>query len=46
MEIAVIGTCYVGLVTGIALSEIGYTVICIDVDPEKVQLLSESILTI
>ncbi|MDD9148220.1 UDP-glucose/GDP-mannose dehydrogenase family protein [Sporolactobacillus sp. CQH2019] len=46
MKIAVIGTGYVGLVTGVALSEIGHTVICIDVDPEKVEKLSQGIPTI
>lgn len=46
MKIAVIGTGYVGLVTGVALSEIGHTVTCIDVDPEKVEKLSHGIPTI
>ncbi|GGH84209.1 UDPglucose 6-dehydrogenase [Pullulanibacillus pueri] len=39
MKIAVIGTGYVGLVTGVCLSDIGHTVICIDVDQEKVKRL-------
>ncbi|GGF22641.1 UDP-glucose 6-dehydrogenase YwqF [Halobacillus andaensis] len=34
--IAVVGTGYVGLVTGVSLSEIGHTVTCIDIDEEKV----------
>ncbi|RYL93938.1 UDP-glucose/GDP-mannose dehydrogenase family protein [Sporolactobacillus sp. THM19-2] len=46
MKIAVIGTGYVGLVTGVALSEIGHTVTCIDVDPEKVKTLSQGTPTI
>lgn len=46
MKIAVIGTGYVGLVTGVALSEIGHTVTCIDVDPEKVNKLNQGIPTI
>ncbi|RYL89309.1 UDP-glucose/GDP-mannose dehydrogenase family protein [Sporolactobacillus sp. THM7-4] len=46
MKIAVIGTGYVGLVTGVALSEIGHTVSCIDVDPKKVETLSKGIPTI
>ncbi|CAM3129673.1 UDP-glucose dehydrogenase family protein [Sporolactobacillus spathodeae] len=46
MKIAVIGTGYVGLVTGVALSEVGHTVTCIDVDPEKVEKLSHGIPTI
>ncbi|SDK14495.1 UDP-glucose dehydrogenase family protein [Sediminibacillus albus] len=39
MHIAVIGTGYVGLVTGVCLAEIGNTVTCLDVDEEKVSLL-------
>lgn len=46
MKIAVIGTGYVGLVTGVALSEIGHAVTCIDVDPSKVEKLSKGIPTI
>jgi UDPglucose 6-dehydrogenase len=37
MKIAVVGTGYVGLVTGVALSEIGHFVTCIDVDEKKVE---------
>lgn len=43
MKIAVIGTGYVGLVTGVTLSEIGHQVICIDVDEEKVNTLNKGI---
>jgi UDPglucose 6-dehydrogenase len=39
MKIAVIGTGYVGLVTGTCFAETGVNVICIDNDIEKVQLL-------
>lgn len=46
MKLAVIGTGYVGLVTGVALSEIGHTVTCIDVDPDKVNTLNQGIPTI
>jgi len=38
-NIAVIGTGYVGLVTGVVLSEIGHTVTCIDIDEQKVRTL-------
>lgn len=38
-KIAVVGTGYVGLVTGVALSEIGHRVTCIDLDPKKVALM-------
>ncbi|HZH60029.1 MAG TPA: UDP-glucose/GDP-mannose dehydrogenase family protein [Metabacillus sp.] len=37
MKIAVVGTGYVGLVTGTCLSEIGHTVTCIDIDQTKVE---------
>jgi UDPglucose 6-dehydrogenase len=37
MNIAVVGTGYVGLVTGTCLAETGNTVICVDINEEKVQ---------
>ncbi|MEW4241087.1 UDP-glucose/GDP-mannose dehydrogenase family protein [Priestia megaterium] len=36
-KIAVVGTGYVGLVTGVALSEIGHQVTCLDIDKAKVE---------
>ncbi|MCR8844814.1 UDP-glucose/GDP-mannose dehydrogenase family protein [Paenibacillus sp. SC116] len=39
MQIAVIGTGYVGLVTGVCLSEVGHQVTCIDIDINKIKLL-------
>ncbi|WP_108808207.1 UDP-glucose dehydrogenase family protein [Aquimarina spinulae] len=41
MKIAVIGSGYVGLVTGTCLAETGNEVICIDIDESKVQKLSK-----
>jgi UDPglucose 6-dehydrogenase len=41
MKIAVVGTGYVGLVTGTCLAESGNDVTCIDVDAEKVRRLSQ-----
>ncbi len=41
MNITVIGTGYVGLVSGVCFSEIGNNVICVDNNPEKVALLRE-----
>ena len=38
MIISVIGTGYVGLVTGACLSEFGYKVICIDKDKKKIDV--------
>lgn len=43
MKISVIGTGYVGLVTGTCLAEIGNQVICVDVDKEKIQKLNKGI---
>ncbi len=39
MEIAVVGTGYVGLVTGICLAKMGHNVTCIDVDEDKINKL-------
>lgn len=39
MNIAIVGTGYVGLVTGVCLSDIGHQVTCIDVDESKVAKL-------
>jgi len=36
MNICVIGTGYVGLVTGVCLAEFGMNLICVDSDPEKI----------
>ncbi|HLZ15029.1 MAG TPA: UDP-glucose/GDP-mannose dehydrogenase family protein [Candidatus Saccharimonadales bacterium] len=41
MKIAVIGTGYVGLVTGTCLAEVGHDVICVDIDERKVVRLKE-----
>ncbi len=39
MKVCVIGTGYVGLVTGVCLAEIGHNVICADKDEKKISLL-------
>ncbi|MFH1299279.1 MAG: UDP-glucose/GDP-mannose dehydrogenase family protein [Patescibacteria group bacterium] len=46
MNIAVIGTGYVGLVTGTCLAELGNSVICIDIDEKKISELKEGIIPI
>ena len=43
MRIAVVGTGYVGLVAGTCFAETGHSVVCIDVDAEKVKLLRQGI---
>src|SRR5690606_17123309 len=43
MRVAVLGTGYVGLSTGVCLAEIGHTVSCIDVDKEKIAKLKQGI---
>ena len=46
MKIAVVGTGYVGLVTGTCFAETGNTVTCIDIDQEKVNKLKNGKITI
>ena len=41
MKITVIGTGYVGLVSGTCLAEVGNDVLCLDVDPAKIKILEE-----
>lgn len=41
MKITIVGTGYVGLVTGTTLAELGNEVYCVDVDQEKVRLMTE-----
>lgn len=46
MQIAVIGTGYVGLVSGACFAEFGINVICVDVDKEKIEKLNNNIIPI
>ena len=46
MKVAIIGTGYVGLPTGVGLAELGHQVICIDNDESKIAKLQQSQLTI
>ena len=46
MKIAVVGTGYVGLVTGACLSDLGNEVWCVDVEKEKIEKLKQGILPI
>ncbi|MHA7826302.1 MAG: UDP-glucose dehydrogenase family protein [Roseovarius sp.] len=39
MKIAMIGTGYVGLVSGVCFSDFGHDVVCVDKDPDKIEKL-------
>lgn len=43
MNVAILGTGYVGLSTGVCLSEIGHRVVCIDLDEQKINNLIQGI---
>ncbi|MGB1409638.1 UDP-glucose dehydrogenase family protein, partial [Alloalcanivorax venustensis] len=46
MKITVFGTGYVGLVTGACLADAGHDVLCVDVDPAKVEALERGVVPI
>jgi UDPglucose 6-dehydrogenase len=46
MKIAVVGTGYVGLVTGTCFSEMGVHVTCVDVDSHKIDMLKNGLIPI
>ena len=46
MKVSVIGTGYVGLVTGTCLAETGNEVVCVDIDDKKVQKMQNGVVPI
>ena len=44
MKIAIVGTGYVGLVTGTCFAEIGVNVICVDTNSEKNRVTEKGVL--
>jgi len=46
MRLVTFGVGYVGLVTGTGLSELGHDVLCVDIDPARVQRLREGVIGI
>jgi len=46
MKLTVIGAGYVGLVTATCLAEIGHTVVCVDIAPDKIEKLNNGIMPI
>ncbi len=46
MNITIVGTGYVGLVTGTTLAELGNTVFCVDIDAQKVERMKQGVVPI
>ncbi len=43
MKVSIVGTGYVGLVSGVCLAEVGHTVVCVDIDQAKVDKINQGI---
>src|ERR1035437_5860087 len=46
MKITIVGSGYVGLVTGTCFSEVGIDVVCVDINEKKIENLNEGIVPI
>ncbi|MBT4790642.1 MAG: NAD-binding protein, partial [Halobacteriovoraceae bacterium] len=43
MKVSIVGTGYVGLVSGVCFAEMGNKVTCIDIDDKKVQMMKDGV---
>ncbi|MGJ7442272.1 UDP-glucose dehydrogenase family protein [Aquipuribacter sp. MA13-6] len=43
MRVSIVGTGYVGLVSGAGLADVGHHVVCVDLDPAKVDLINAGV---
>ena len=46
MKITIVGTGYVGLITGVGLAKLGHSVTCFDIDNEKIERIKQGDLPI
>jgi UDPglucose 6-dehydrogenase len=43
MRVSIVGTGYVGLVSGVCLADLGHDVVCVDVDEAKVATINDGV---